>query len=120
MHEDIKKPLFQDPPLDADWITVFRGVVRDELATYDHHCRLAAIGDDQVHELGHLLGMLKDVGDGEVRKGIEAVRENQNWLVQQRERTEQFGRTLFFIVATSVIGGMVLAIWIGLKTLVTK
>ena len=106
--------LFQ-PPTEAEWIKAVREAVRDEI--YQHSCRLAQISDDEIKDLTHALGMITDLGQGDTRAGVEVIRSNINWMVRQRERTEQFGRTFFFAIITSVVGGALLAVVLGIKAL---
>ena len=106
---------FQPPP-DAEWIQAVRDAVREEI--YNHSCRLTQISDAEIKDLGHALGMITDLGQGDTRAGVEVIRANVNWMVKQRERTEQFGRTFFFAVITSVVGGVLLAVVLGVKALI--
>lgn len=106
--------LFQ-PPTEAEWIKAVREAVRDEI--YQHSCRLAQLSDDEVRDLTHAMGMITDLGQGDTRAGVEVIRSNINWMAKQRERTEQFGRTFFFAVITTVVGGALFAAWFGIKAL---
>ena len=106
--------LFQ-PPTEAEWVKAVREAVRDEFR--QHACRLSQISDAEVKELTNALGMITDVGQGESRVGMDVIRSNIKWLAMQRERTEQFGRTFFFAVITSVVGGALLAVVLGIKAL---
>lgn len=107
-------PVFQPPP-NKEWVDVVREAVREEI--YNHFCRLASISDDELKDISHMVGMITDLGAGETRAGVEVMRANHSWLLAQRERTEQFGRAFFFVVSTSVVGGIAAALWYGFKAL---
>ena len=106
---------FQPPP-DAAWISAVREAVREEI--YNHNCRLAGVSDEDLKSIGTVVDMISSLGEGNTKSGVEVMRTNHNWLVTQRERTEQFGRTFFFVVITSAVGGAALALWAGVKALV--
>ena len=100
-------PLYQPPP-DAEWLKAVRSLLREEIENFP---------EDQAKNLGHVMGMISDIGAGKIDAGIEVMRADHSWLARQRERTEQFGRTFFFAVITSAVGGTALAIWAGIKAL---
>lgn len=69
--------------------------------------------DEQNYE--HMIGMLKDLGDGDIRKGIEVLRENQKWLSKQRERGDKISSTIIYITIAGIVSGALYAFWEGIK-----
>lgn len=49
-----------------------------KIAELAHPCRFNTVTDEDAKELGHVLGMFKDVGDNNMARGIEQIRENHN------------------------------------------
>jgi hypothetical protein len=97
--------------------TLIRAVVREELAKYNHECRFS-VSDEDAKEFGHFIGMMIDVGDGRMGKGIEVIRENHKWLAAQRDRGNTLSTAIFVMLVTTLAGGLLTALWYGLKALI--
>ena len=98
---------------------LIRAVVRDELNKHDHTCRFN-LDDHDVKEFGHFMGMIGDLGNGKLGKGVEEIRANHKWLTLQRERSSKLGTTFVLVIVMSLASGTVTAIWFGIKALLAK
>lgn len=93
---------------------VIRGAVDEAI---DHKCRLP-LNDAQVQEVGHVFGMIKDVGGSDLAKGVEEIRINHKWLGKIRTCGEKIGTGLILLFLGACLSGAGTALWIGFKHLV--
>lgn len=100
-------------------VKLIRLVVREELNSYEHTCRFS-VDDDDVKEFGHFMGMMQDVGEGRIGKGVDVIRENHKWMAKQRERSDKLSAAFFIVIVTTITGGMLAALWHGIKLLIGK
>lgn len=82
-----------------------------------HHCRFPMVRPEDAQHAGHYLGMLADLGDGSLAKGIEQIRKNHEWLSSLRESSSRAGSIVFVLILTSVVTGAITALWLGAKHL---
>ena len=85
-------------------------------AVKNHPCRFSTVLDADAPEMGHAVGMLADIGKGEVRTGIETIRENHKWVSRVRDRADQAGVAAAIGVIGIFITGMATALWVGFKS----
>lgn len=90
--------------------------VADAMAklSHPHTCRFV-ISDEDVKEASHAVGMVKDLGEGDIAKGIEAMRADHTWLRRQREVSYKVSYLIISILVMAIIGGLVKAVWEGFK-----
>jgi hypothetical protein len=89
-------------------------------ALQDHLCRFP-VTDEQAQEVAHIFGMASDIGGGGpegLSKGVERMRDNHKWLFQVRARWHKAMDILLVTILTALGGGVIAAIWAGIKTLV--
>ena len=98
----------------------------------DHHCRYTSLNPQQ---LDHVVGMLTDIGDGDLRRGIEVVRVNHKWVMDRaaeakdaeytanhelvsaiRKGMSNVGGHIAKGVAWALIAGLATLVWLGFKT----
>ena len=91
--------------------------VHQALIKYTHECQL---GDQNLEQAKHFLGMAKDLGQGDTSQGIEAMRDNHKWLKTQRQRSDKISFAFMSIIVTILVSSTLLAVWEGLKTLIRK
>lgn len=53
----------------------------------NHPCRYTALTPQQ---LDHVVGMLTDIGDGDLRRGVEIVRTNHKWILRRAEHDAEY------------------------------
>ena len=102
---------------DRTHIDIIRQAIREELAAHEHRCRFD-MSDTDAREMGEYMRMLSLVGDGSIPKGIEVIRDNHRWLKTQRDRGDKLSAAAAAIVVTTAVGGILTAIWLGLKALI--
>lgn len=71
-------------------------------------------------EMGHLVGMVRDIGCGDVARGVEEMRRHHRMLGAIRRRSEKVGlaiTTFFFI---SLAGGVIWLLREGVKKLIER
>ncbi len=86
---------------------------------FDNHvCR--SFSEDELKELGHALGMVSDLGDGNINKGIETTRENHKWLKQLRARSDKASSIVFGVIVVTFCGGALSALWLGLQAMMAQ
>jgi len=85
---------------------------------YSDHCRFP-VSDDQAKEASHIFGMVTDVGDGDLSKGVEEMRKNHNYVKKLRDKGDKFSTYFFMIIIAALTGGVLKSIWEGLKSLAT-
>ena len=115
-------PFFQDPPTPEQklFLVQVREIFREELENYEHPCRFANVKDEDTQQLGHLLGAVADLSEGSLSQGIAAVRDNQKWLQAARNFQSRLANSAATFVIITFIGGVVGAVWLGVKQLVGK
>lgn len=101
--------------------------VREALG--DHPCRYTSLTPQQ---LDHVVGMLTDIGDGDMRRGVEIIRMNHKWLKDRLVDDEEYtanhelvssirkglsgvGGHVAKAIAWAVIVGISVLVWIGFK-----
>lgn len=55
-------------------------------AMSDHPCRYDVCPKD----VDHIVGMILDIGKGDLRAGIECLRQHHLWMIDRLERDEEF------------------------------
>jgi len=69
------------------------------------HCNLP---HEAQEELGHLMGMVKDVGGNlGYSAGIEILRENNRFISRYKKRGEKLGLAIVTFMVVSVMGGII-------------
>ncbi|WP_027179460.1 hypothetical protein [Maridesulfovibrio bastinii] len=71
-------------------------------------CRLDG---EAAREVGHFMGMVRDIGGGEHSKGIERMREHHKAVGAMLEGRRVFWLMFFKIMATAGIGFVGMACW---------
>jgi hypothetical protein len=103
--------------------------VREALA--DHPCRYEL----SPQQVDHVVGMLADIGDGDLRRGVEIVRVNHKWVMDRaadakdaeysanhelvsaiRRGMGSVGMHLAKGVAWAVVTALAVLVWIGFKS----
>lgn len=79
-------------------------------------CRFP-ISDQHANETPHLYGMFTDIGDGDLSKGIEESRKNHTYIKKIRAKSDKFSTYVFMIIVAAVAGGLLKAVWVGIKSL---
>jgi hypothetical protein len=71
---------------------------------------------DTAHkEMNHLVGAIKDIGDNDISRGIEAIRENNKYVMSVRGQTSKISDILIKSTVLVVVSGALAALWYGIK-----
>lgn len=99
-----------------------REVIRDELgdmirdAVADgHRCRLP-LADEEVAGVAVVVRAMCEVADTPARAAAE-IRENMRWASSVRAQTDKMASVIVGVVATTLVAGMLTALWLGFKFL---
>ena len=97
-------------------------IVADAVKSGLTDCVTCPIPLDMHQEVGHIFGMMRDVGDGNVERGVEVVRHNHEYVAGLRAMTKTlFNKAFMAVVAlglAAVGGAMFLGVQHWAKTLV--
>jgi hypothetical protein len=85
-----------------------------------HQCRFRGVADEDAPQLGHALGMIADIGKGDLRGGVEELRANHQWIISARRTVERASMTIGLCVLTAIVGGLVAAVWHGVRVAVIQ
>jgi hypothetical protein len=68
-------------------------------------------------EVAHFFGMVRDVGQGDVGRGVEAMRRNNEWAAKYRGLSERVGSTVLITAITALTLGVLglIATWLHEK-----
>lgn len=73
------------------------------------------LSDEESRELGHLMGMTKDIGGGDYSRGVERMREHHKLLNDFSESRRQVRGLLCRLVFGGLIAFTLWALWNGFK-----
>jgi hypothetical protein len=97
-------------------VALIRGILRDEILR--HRCRLP-ISDEKIPEVVHAVGMITDLGKGDLREGVEILRDNHKAMLSIRNRISQLATAIGTAVLLAVVSGVVAACWLGIRVMAT-
>ncbi|MBC2741599.1 MAG: hypothetical protein HGJ93_00740 [Desulfosarcina sp.] len=67
-------------------------------------------------ELSHMMGMVKDIGNGKYANGIEVMRENNQIFTRFRARVDRLAQGIAWLIVASIVGGGIWLLSEGCKT----
>jgi hypothetical protein len=70
---------------------------------------------EHIEGMGHMVGMICDLGKGSFRVGIEAMRENANYTKRQRAIVSTTTMASIILVIGTCITGIITSIWMQIK-----
>lgn len=76
------------------------------------------IPPQRIQGISEFMHMLSSLGGGDISEGVEAIKQNNLWLLKQRERSEKINTFIFFLTVSTIIGGVLTSIWAGIKVMV--
>lgn len=78
------------------------------------HC-LCRLTHEERREIGHFLGLLADVGEGSLPRGLEHLRDALKSHLSLKRRMDKAVMVVTSIVVGSLTSAALAALWIGLK-----
>jgi hypothetical protein len=116
--DNTKQPriLFQrDDETIAISMDEFKALIHEAVEeVLDHKCRLP-LTTEQIEEIPHMLGMVKDVGNDSLSKGVEEMRKNHQWFTKTRCMGEKIGTGLILLVLGGLVTGAGTVAVLGIK-----
>lgn len=88
----------------AELSAIIERAVRKTLDEYDHECIMHLKADENEH-MRDLVGAIREVGDGDLRKGIVAVRDNHKFVMQCHKAASRIGWGVIITIAV-VLGSL--------------
>ena len=86
----------------AELPDIIRGAVKQALEEYEHECILHLKTGDAEH-VRDMIGVFREVGDGDLSKGIIVVRENHKFVMSCHKAATKIGWGVI-IMAVSIMG----------------
>ena len=71
-------------------------------------------------EINHAFGMVKDVGDGKVDRGIEVIRGNHMFMKEMRGQFTKIFNKIVLTITVVLLGGLGTILWIGIRQWIGK
>lgn len=68
-----------------------------------HQCGLCKDNPEAAKEMQHVMGFIKDIGDGDIAAGIEKLRTNSKWTLAVREAVKMSRVEVLKIITKMVI-----------------
>lgn len=84
------------------------------VAIQDQRCA-CGLEAGQTREVGHLMGMVTDIGHGDTRAGVEAMRESYKQVNALSRVANRIGWIFLGVLATAISSGVVFALWEAFK-----
>jgi len=75
--------------------------------------------EEETKRLVCFSSMIESLGKGGV-DGLEVIRENHKWLRMTRERSSILATGVILAFVTSILGGVSMAIWLGVRAALVK
>lgn len=70
---------------------------------------------DVVSEVSHFFGVVRDTGDGDLRRGVEEVRENMRLIAGLRKTRDKLTDWVGKTIIITLIAGFLTFLWFAIK-----
>jgi len=78
------------------------------------------ISSADLESAAHFRGVMKDIGDGDVSKGIENLRSVLTYVEGLRKMNHSIAEKMAYVIVAIAITGLFSLIWGGLKVLLSE
>ncbi len=82
-------------------------------ATPSCTCRIPA---EAAAEMGHLMGMVRDLGQGDTARGVESMRDALRFVPRLMRLRDRIGTWVLSILVAGATGGVLTLVWHGLTS----
>jgi hypothetical protein len=96
---------------------VVQETVKESVANSGGHVCLY-FTPEEAEELGHYWGMVRDIGEGDRRRGIETMRENHIAFLRTRRLGQKLRDHACFIFIGLITAGLLTTLWQGIKMII--
>ena len=93
-------------------------IMEDCLKGNPHEC-IYHRSDTAGEDIGHAWGVFKDLGDGDVSKGLEIVRVNNVWATKMQAVSNKIGMYVLIVIFAGLTTGVLAAFWTGIRHAIT-
>jgi len=101
---------------EEDLKRVVKAAIKEEMR---ESCMCGLTHDAQL-EMGHFMGMVRDVGNGSHSAGVEVIREDLKFLSRYKKRGEKIGLVIVTFICLSLAGGVVFVFRKGIEHIFGK
>jgi len=70
--------------------------------------------------VGPTFGMIKDLGEGDIFRGVESIRHNHEFTCEMRTTVKNLVNKVFVVIVTAAVVGVGSALWFAAKHWVGK
>jgi uncharacterized protein YlaN (UPF0358 family) len=70
---------------------------------------------EMANNMGHFFGMIKDVGDGDTRKGVEEVREGMRLIRCYKKIQKNISAWVSKTIVVTILSAFLFLLWIGFR-----
>lgn len=98
---------------------VIKEIVQEELKNIGHKCRFG-ISDKEIKDAEIAIRTIASLGNGNVGKGIELMRDNHKWLYKQRQLSDKVSTAFVLIIVSTLLTGVITAMYAGIRSILGK
>lgn len=95
-------------------VDIINTAVDSAMKNYQHPCRFGMDAED-AKQIDQYFKEIKEVGDGELAKGLKVVMHNHMWLKETREKSNKIVNSFVITVTGAIALALVYTIWEGFK-----
>jgi hypothetical protein len=109
--------LFEDAVMEGKTENEIKEILKDSFksALKEVDCQIICpIPENARSEVGHMTGMIRDIGSGDLERGIETIRDNHKFIKRWHLTEQKVGSWVLKAVVVFVMGVMLTATWFGL------
>lgn len=101
--------------INPEWLqSVISAEVKKSFDTFlNIHPIKCPVPKEVAEELGHLCGVLEDMGDGNVRRGIEVMREHHIIISKLNETRNRIAKVISTTILATMAAAAMSMIWMG-------
>lgn len=106
---------------DQDIKTMIEGAVSELKTTFSQTIENMSctsncpITPETAGEMDHFFGMVKDVGEGDLRKGVEEFRDNHKFITRMKIARHKISDWISKTIIVTVIAGLLTVLALGIK-----
>ena len=81
------------------------------------HLQLCPFDPETKPAVQHVIGIAKDLGKGDIHKGLREIRKNEDWVKHIRTRSERYNTHIMLVLIGVLVISLASTIWTGIKAL---
>jgi hypothetical protein len=100
--------------LDAATQAAIKTAVKEALAEVGHDRCACGLSPEHQAEMGHMVGMVRDLGEGDLSRGVESMRQSLQFVPALIRVRNRVGTWALSVIVLSLTAGALGLIWHGL------